>query len=131
MVAAIARYHRRGLPKKRHESWQLIEGREQRRSVANLALLLRLAAALDRRPAPMIERLNLVRLGPSASPGGFRIVLQGSLQAGQEAPDLSLECWSLRSCADAVRDATGLYLEVACSDELRGAGQQRIASAPR
>ena len=27
MVAAIARYHRRSLPKKRHESWQLIEGR--------------------------------------------------------------------------------------------------------
>ena len=26
MVAAIARYHRRSLPKKRHESWQLIEG---------------------------------------------------------------------------------------------------------
>ena len=34
MVAAIARYNRRSLPKKRHESWQLIEGREQRRTVA-------------------------------------------------------------------------------------------------
>ena len=50
MVAAIARYHRRSLPKKRHESWQLIEGREQRRTVSAMALLLRLAVAMDRRP---------------------------------------------------------------------------------
>ena len=32
MVAAIARYHRRSLPKKRHESWQALQTREERRT---------------------------------------------------------------------------------------------------
>ena len=59
MVAAIARYHRRSLPKKRHESWQLIEGRPARHTVASMALLLRLAAALDRRPQAVIACLQV------------------------------------------------------------------------
>ena len=54
MVAAIARYHRRSLPKKRHESWQAIGTREQRRLVGEMALLLRLSAAIDRRPEPVV-----------------------------------------------------------------------------
>ncbi len=103
MVAAIARYHRRGLPKKRHESWQLIEGRSQRRTVASMALLLRLASALDRRPEPLIGEL-VVRPGPSA----VTIELK-PLSAGL---DLSLERWSLQACAPAVMEAMGLHLEV-------------------
>ena len=109
MVAAIARYHRRGLPKKRHESWQLIESREDRRTVSTMALLLRLAAALDRRPGRMVASVRVRRLDaasfditlvPEASPGG-----EGWL-------DLSLECWSLRSCAPVVLEASGLDLSV-------------------
>jgi exopolyphosphatase/guanosine-5'-triphosphate,3'-diphosphate pyrophosphatase len=109
MVAAIARYHRRGLPKKRHESWQLIESREDRRTVSTMALLLRLAAALDRRPGRMVASVRVRRLDaasfditlvPEASPGG-----EGWL-------DLSLECWSLRSCAPVVLEASGLELSV-------------------
>ena len=50
MIAAIARYHRRSLPKKRHESWQALPTRDNRRTVSEMSLLLRLAAALDRRP---------------------------------------------------------------------------------
>lgn len=127
MVAAIARYHRRGLPKKRHESWQLIEGREEKRTVANLALLLRLAAALDRRPAAVIERIGLEPEGPRSAPSGFRIVLQPlNSEADQPALDLSLECWSLLSCADAVREATGLQLSVAA---VEGLSAQHAASA--
>lgn len=130
MVAAIARYHRRGLPKKRHESWQLIEGREEKRTVASLALLLRLAAALDRRPAAVIERVQLAPQGPAHEPSGFRITLQ-PLDGGADhpAPDLSLECWSLLSCADAVREATGLQLSVAAADGL-SAQAPASASAP-
>jgi len=131
MVAAIARYHRRGLPKKRHESWQLIEGREEKRTVANLALLLRLAAALDRRPGAVIKRISLDPAGPRNEPSGFRIVLH-PLEAGpdQPAPDLSLECWSLLSCADTVREATGLQLSVAAADGL-SAQPAASAGAPR
>jgi len=109
MVAAIARYHRRSLPKKRHEAWQLIEGREQRRTVASMALLLRLAAALDRRPESLLAGLRLAR----CSAAGFTIELQPLLpEASAEPADLSLERWSLRSCAGVVLEATGLQMAV-------------------
>jgi exopolyphosphatase/guanosine-5'-triphosphate,3'-diphosphate pyrophosphatase len=109
MVAAIARYHRRSLPKKRHEAWQLIEGREQRRTVASMALLLRLAAALDRRPESLLAGLRLTR----RSAAGFTIELQPLLPvAAAEPADLSLERWSLRSCAGVVLEATGLQMAV-------------------
>jgi exopolyphosphatase / guanosine-5'-triphosphate,3'-diphosphate pyrophosphatase len=108
MVAAIGRYHRRSLPKKRHESWQLIEGREQRRTVSSMALLLRLAAALDRRPAPVIAAFQVQR-----QDGAVGIVLQPVADApGQPQVDLSLERWSLQACADVVREACGLELRV-------------------
>jgi exopolyphosphatase/guanosine-5'-triphosphate,3'-diphosphate pyrophosphatase len=112
MVAAIARYHRRSLPKKRHESWQLIEGREPRRTVSSMALLLRLAAALDRRPLDVIAALQVrSEPGKPGSPAGFTVALLPSQQAG-EPVDLSLERWSLRSCAAVVAEATGLELRV-------------------
>jgi exopolyphosphatase/guanosine-5'-triphosphate,3'-diphosphate pyrophosphatase len=104
MVAAIARYHRRSLPKKRHESWQLIEGREQRRTVAAMALLLRLAVALDRRPEPVLAGLQLRREGDNR--GSIRLE---PMHAGQ---DLSLERWSLAACAAAVEEAVGVRLSV-------------------
>ncbi len=109
----MARYHRRGLPKKRHESWQLIEGRQERRTVASLSLLLRLAAALDRRPEGVIAAIRVEPEGPRSNPSGFQISLQ-PLPAGegQQAPDLSLECWSLQACTDVVKEATGLQMRV-------------------
>ncbi len=114
MVAAIARYHRRGMPKKRHESWQLIEAGQHRHTVFTMALLLRLAAALDRRPAPGIETIS-VSADAERSPQtrGFTISLQPrSPEPGEPPQDLSLEEWSLRSCADLVLEATGLRLTV-------------------
>ena len=112
MVAAIARYHRRSLPKKRHESWQLITGREQRRCVAGMALLLRLAAALDRRPAAVIEAIR-VRPGDGADAQVLEVELRPRLPAsGEPAPDLSLERWSLRACAEVVLEASGAEFRV-------------------
>ncbi|MEB3321121.1 MAG: Ppx/GppA phosphatase family protein, partial [Cyanobium sp.] len=112
MVAAIARYHRRSLPKKRHESWQLITGREQRRCVAALALLLRLAAALDRRPADAIAAIR-VRPIVTGADRGLEVDLVPRVPApGQQAMDLSLERWSLRSCSGVVMEASGLQLRV-------------------
>ena len=109
MVAAIARYHRRSLPKKRHESWQLIQSREDRRTVSTMALLLRLAAALDRRPGQVVGALSLRRLGT----GSFEILLIPEASATEDSPlDLSLECWSLRSCAPVVLEASGFELKV-------------------
>jgi exopolyphosphatase/guanosine-5'-triphosphate,3'-diphosphate pyrophosphatase len=114
MVAAIARYHRRSLPKKRHESWQLIEGRQARQTVAAMALLLRLAAALDRRPQALIAGLAVeLKTGPDKSTEAVSITLQPLPNSdGEAAVDLSLERWSLASCAPWVQEAAGLALEV-------------------
>ena len=114
MVAAIARYHRRSLPKKRHESWQLIESRDDRRTVTSMALLLRLAAALDRRPEPMVAGLQVRAIrGIEGTPEGVGITLLPRPRRHDEPPvDLSLECWSLRSCAEVMLEATGLQLRV-------------------
>lgn len=116
MVAAIARYHRRSLPKKRHESWLLIEDRQQRRTVASMALLLRLAAALDRRPASVVAAIE-VRADYGAvrkeGPIGLSIGLEANPAAeGEPAVDLSLERWSLAACHGVVLEACGLSLRV-------------------
>jgi exopolyphosphatase/guanosine-5'-triphosphate,3'-diphosphate pyrophosphatase len=130
MVAAIARYHRRSLPKKRHESWQLIEGREQRRTVQAMALLLRLAAALDRRPAPLIAGLKVGAEGPPSRPTGVVINLMAAEPAMGEAPvDLTLERWSLGACAEVVLELTGLTLRVPGWAQ-EPAGLPRIPASP-
>ena len=116
MVAAMARYHRRGLPKKRHESWQLIVDRQQRRTVASMALLLRLAASLDRRPASVIGSIKVVPLQEGAAkqaPSELEISLEPvDPPSGDQPADLSLERWSLAACRDVVLEACGLSLKV-------------------
>jgi exopolyphosphatase/guanosine-5'-triphosphate,3'-diphosphate pyrophosphatase len=104
MVAAIARYHRRSLPKKRHEAWQLIDGREQRRTVASMALLLRLAAALDRRPQATVAGIQVRRQGEN--------ICAIRLEPMAAELDLSLERWSLQACEPAVEESLGVRLRV-------------------
>ena len=103
MVAAIARYHRRSLPKKRHESWQALVTRENRRRVSEMSLLLRLAAALDRRPEPVVASLRV-----NTTPDVLDLVLVPE----RLNQNLSLEQWSLESCAEVVREASGVKLRV-------------------
>ncbi|BEV35896.1 Ppx/GppA phosphatase family protein [Synechococcus sp. M16CYN] len=107
MVAAIARYHRRGLPKKRHESWQALGTRENRRRVGEMSLLLRLAAALDRRPEPVIDSL---RVQASANK------LQLQLIPSRLNQSLDLEKWSLESCADVICETSGVLLSVSVQE---------------
>ena len=107
MIAAIARYHRRSLPKKRHESWQALQTRYNRRTVSEMALLLRLAAALDRRPDPVVQKLK-------ARVKGSVLILE--LVPERLNQNLSLEQWSLESCSALVSDVTGLNLKVRVQD---------------
>ena len=107
MIAAIARYHRRSLPKKRHESWQALQTRDNRRTVSEMALLLRLAAALDRRPDPVVQKLK-------ARVKGSVLILE--LVPERLNQNLSLEQWSLESCSALVSDVTGLNLKVRVRD---------------
>ena len=107
MIAAIARYHRRSLPKKRHEAWQALQTRQNRRTVSEMALLLRLAAALDRRPDPVVKTLVAQFTSSSIS---LELVPERLNQ------NLSLEQWSLESCESIVREVTGLNLKVSVQE---------------
>ncbi|WP_461556780.1 Ppx/GppA phosphatase family protein [Synechococcus sp.] len=100
LIASLARYHRRSLPKKRHESWLLLD-RDQRRIVETLSLLLRLAAAMNRRPEAVIAAFEARCIG-----GSFNL----KLQPCNATEDLSLELWSLESCAAAFTDSGGYSL---------------------
>jgi len=108
MVAAIARYHRRSLPKERHEAWQCLATRDQRHCVVGMALLLRLAAALDRRPEPVVASLQTRALR------GHLLV---TLIPETPNQNLSLERWSLESCASQVKEAANVSLEVRAMDD--------------
>jgi exopolyphosphatase/guanosine-5'-triphosphate,3'-diphosphate pyrophosphatase len=103
MVAAIARYHRRSLPKKRHEAWQALQSRANRTTVSEMALLLRLAAALDRRPEPVVASIRADLSGR---------VLSLELVPERLNQNISLEQWSLESCEPVLREVTGLALNV-------------------
>lgn len=107
MIAAISRYHRRSLPKKRHESWQALPTRDNRRTVSEMSLLLRLAAALDRRPEPVVRTLVTEVVGHD-------LVLE--LVPERLNQNVSLEQWSLESCSEVVKTVTGLTLRVKVRD---------------
>jgi exopolyphosphatase/guanosine-5'-triphosphate,3'-diphosphate pyrophosphatase len=88
LVANVARYHRKALPKKKHEGFGQLS-REDRTLVRLLGGLLRLADGLDRR------RIGSVRsLGCRLEDGGLRVDLEGpgdlsvELYGGREKGDL-------------------------------------------
>ena len=57
IVALVARYHRRGEPKRRHKSLSSL-ARDDRRLVAALASILRIADALDRRHSQGVRAIE-------------------------------------------------------------------------
>ncbi len=86
MVAAIARYHRKSFPKKRHESWQLLVDESQRILVADMSLLLRLACSLDRRPEPLVSKIVIE---------AYKKKVNIELIPDNLGQNLDLEKWSL------------------------------------
>ena len=67
IIASIARYHRKTLPKKRHESWQNLISKEDKTLVLEMSLILRLAASLDQRPDKVISCLLYTSPSPRDS----------------------------------------------------------------
>ncbi len=105
MVAAIARYHRKSLPKKSHEAWQLLACKEHKKIVLKMSLLLRMAAALDRRPDPLIRSIEVKKTNTNSD-------LIINLVSDDPGIDLSLEKWSLDNCGQLFHEITGINLIV-------------------
>ena len=103
MVAAIARYHRKSLPKKRHESWQILSNKEQRDIVYEMALILRLSASIDKRPEPILSSIKI-------KSDKNKIVCD--LIPKDSSSNLSLEKWSLKSCSSIIKEVKGVDLIV-------------------
>lgn len=66
MVALIARYHRKSLPKKKHVEYARLEVKDQQ-IVCRLGGILRLADGLDRRRSGLVEVVALTRSGTTFS----------------------------------------------------------------
>jgi exopolyphosphatase / guanosine-5'-triphosphate,3'-diphosphate pyrophosphatase len=87
IIANLARYHRKGAPKKKHENYQSL-GKLDRQAIDQLSALLKVAVALDRRQINAIESLHCT----------FNAIgreLKLTLTPSQAGDDCSLELWSL------------------------------------
>ena len=97
LIATVARYHRKSLPKKKHEEFMRLSLAD-RKLVARLGGILRLADGLDR------SRTGMVAIAePVFSPTSLLLRLQGS-------GDLSVEIYGATYKSDLFREAFGLKL---------------------
>lgn len=88
IIANLARYHRKSAPKKKHENYANLPGKEDRRMVRELSALLRLAVGLDRRQIGAIADIRCDYKQKSRE-------LHLKLQPTDLTDDCSLELWSL------------------------------------
>ena len=95
LIATVARYHRRSVPKDRHEQVQLLTP-EERSVVRRLAAILRVADGLDRGHRRHVRRVDVAR----GRRGGLRIDVWA--EAGSE-----LEVWSAQQKADLLAEMCG------------------------
>ena len=103
IIASIARYHRKSLPKKRHDSWQNLMCKEDKKIVLEMSLILRLAASLDQRPENVISSLQ-IKLQKN--------VLSIELIPINKKNDLLIEKWSLELSRDVIKELKNLELKV-------------------
>lgn len=58
IIANVARYHRKSLPKKKHDNYRSLADKQQRNLVNELSAMLRIAVALDRRGIGAIDSVK-------------------------------------------------------------------------
>lgn len=99
LIAQIARYHRKALPKKKHEQYLRLSA-DDRLRVARLGGILRLADGLDRRRNSLVTGIECL-----LSPSKFVIRLTG-------ATELSVELFGAKVKGDLFQEAFQLKLIV-------------------
>lgn len=115
LIALVARYHRRGFPKKRHRAYGKLL-KEDRRLVARLASILRLADALDRRHS---QRLKEVRC---------RVVDRTVRLVLRSERDLMIEAHAAEEKSDLFEEV--FDLEVVVSARTASKGESNVATSP-
>ncbi len=103
IIASVARYHRKTLPKKRHDSWQSLISKEEKTLVLEMSLILRLAASIDQRPENLISSI-IIKLQKN--------ILLIELLPFNSNQELLLEKWNLGLCSDVIKELKNLELKV-------------------
>ena len=103
IIAAIARYHRKSLPKKKHESWQNLISSEDKEIALDMSLILRLAVSMDKRPDQILSSLKISLSNKQII---FKLI---PIDSNKET---LLEKWSLKSCYEVVKELKDLELKV-------------------
>jgi len=111
LIANIARYHRKSMPKKKHEQFSRLPAAD-RLLVSRLGGILRLADGMDRRRNSAVRGLEC-RLAPDA----LYLKLEGD-------DDLSVERFGARGKGDLFEAAFKLRLEIEGEDSKDGPDQQ-------
>ncbi|MEL6492431.1 MAG: Ppx/GppA phosphatase family protein [Cyanobacteria bacterium J06621_3] len=88
IIANVARYHRKSVPKKRHENYNNLPGKQARRLVDQLSAILRVAVALDRARSQAIT-------GVTATVDRKRRVVSLQLIPSEPNNSCELELWNL------------------------------------
>ena len=102
VIANLARYHRKSLPKKKHEQYQSLP-KKYRQCVSQLSALLRLAVALDRR-----QKGAIVNVKSELNKNKQEFYL--CLQPANSEDDCALELWNLDYKKEAFEEEFGLKL---------------------
>jgi len=102
IVANVARYHRKSLPKKKHEGFSRL-AEEDRALVSRLGGILRLADGLDRRRNALVGTLRC-----DLTDTVIRVVLEGD-------EDLSVEVFGGKSKGDLLEHAFNRRLELSAA----------------
>jgi exopolyphosphatase / guanosine-5'-triphosphate,3'-diphosphate pyrophosphatase len=102
LIAQIARYHRKSLPKRKHDAFQSLNEKDQQ-TVTRLGGILRLADGLDRRRSGLIQDV-------SCQFGGTTITVH--LTAGE---DISVEIFGANAKKDLFEKAFGSTVVFATS----------------
>ncbi|MGE3259817.1 MAG: Ppx/GppA family phosphatase, partial [Geobacter sp.] len=107
LAAQIARYHRKALPKKKHEPFQKLSAKEQG-LVSRLGGILRLADGLDRRRCSAVEQISCQIQDKLA-----RVTVSGS-------DDLAVEVFGGSAKKELFEKAFSLQVVFAVQPETRG-----------
>jgi exopolyphosphatase/guanosine-5'-triphosphate,3'-diphosphate pyrophosphatase len=102
LIAQIARYHRKSLPKRKHETFQAL-GEADRQRVERLGGLLRLADGLDRRRSSAVQSVSCTFGGTL-----FTVRLKGG-------DDMSVEVFGATAKKDLLEKAFGMRVVLALS----------------
>jgi exopolyphosphatase / guanosine-5'-triphosphate,3'-diphosphate pyrophosphatase len=103
LIAVVARYHRKSEPKMKHTEFASLDD-DDRRAVAVLAGLLRVAIGLDRTHSSMVREVR-----SRIDPDRHTLMVEAVVDPDSDA---SLELYSASERSDLLADALGLSVDV-------------------